>query len=77
MQAAVENYAIVAAADEVLLELLALFEVERVLSDQGWSLNKPGLIEGGGRVLRGIRRGDVLDVYYQHTPKRLSEGSQY
>ena len=74
---AVEEYALVASSDEVLLELLALFAVQRALKQQGWSVDLPGIVRGSGAVIQGARSSKRIDVYYQRTPPELSRGSRY
>ena len=72
----VQQHALVASRDHVLLELLCSFEIERVLRAEGWRLSYPGLL-GTGRFLRASRQAAVIDVYYQHAPAQLSRGSRY
>jgi hypothetical protein len=77
IRSAVENFALVASADEVLLELLVLFAVEHALDEQGWEISLPGVVSGGGVAL-ACRRGDQqLEVSYQSTPAGLSRESRY
>jgi hypothetical protein len=73
---AIEDHALVASDDAVLLELLCLFQVERALRDSGWTVTLPGLVRSG-RVLLGSRGRVRLELFYQRAPKELSEGSLY
>jgi hypothetical protein len=77
IRTAIEDFALVASTDDVLLELLALFEVERAFRRDGWSVTLPGLVAGRGRVLDARRHGERVSVYYQRTPEALSSGSRY
>jgi hypothetical protein len=73
---AVENHALVTSRDPVLLELLCLFGVIRALRRQGWVAQPGGLIQTP-LVFAGIKRGISIEVYYQHAPAALTEGSRY
>jgi hypothetical protein len=76
VQHAIRNVALVTRRDEVLLELLTAFQLERSLRDLGWQISMPGLV-GGGLLLKGTSRGRRLEVFYQHTPAELSQDSRY
>jgi hypothetical protein len=73
---AVQNNALVTSGDDVLLELMSGFAIERALRSLGWSVTRPGLVRSG-LFLTAQRDGSELDLYYQHTPRELSEGSIY
>jgi hypothetical protein len=73
---AVQDNALVTSADDVLLELVAGFAIERALRSLGWRVVRPGLVRGG-LFLRATRTETKLDLYYQHTPPALSAGSIY
>jgi hypothetical protein len=76
LRMAVQDNALVTSRDDVLLELWCGFAIERGLRDLGWRVARPGLVSGG-RFLEGERRGDRLDLYYQHTPRALGADSLY
>lgn len=76
LRRAIERHALVVAADDRLLELLCAFQLERSLCELGWTVSKPGLLEGG-RFLSARGNGVVLDVYYQQTPSDLARHSIY
>jgi hypothetical protein len=73
---AIERHAVATTADEVLLELLCAFRIEKALETLGWKLSRPGLVRGG-RLLQCIRGPEQLDVYYQQAPATLRHGSIY
>jgi hypothetical protein len=75
IQNAVEQHALVTSQDSTLLELLAAFTVVRALRRLGWEGSGDRLVTP--RLFRGYRRSESIDVYYQHTPRALSEGSIY
>lgn len=73
---AVENHALVTSRDPVLLELLCGFKLIKALRTAGWTAPPSGLVRTP-LIFRGQRDGAVLDVFYQHTPPRLSTDSIY
>jgi hypothetical protein len=75
---AVENHALIASRDSVLLELQCTFETIRALSDLGWTTSPTGLLHLHlPLILRAYKDGRWLDLYYQHAPKGLRAGSHY
>ena len=73
---AIEERALVARTDDVLLELLCGFAIERALRSLGWTVSHPGLV-GSGKFICCTRDSRVIDVFYQRMPKDLSRGSIY
>ena len=73
---AIEHHALASRHDDVLLELLCAFTIERALRELGWSLNFPGLVTGGAFV-RGIKGQGRLTVWYQHAPRQLAVDPAY
>ena len=73
---AVEEHALLATADDVLLEVMVVFGIERALEAAGWTLSRPGLVQAGP-ILRAKRSGTTVDVFYQRAPKALAIGSRY
>jgi hypothetical protein len=73
---AIEQHALVSSHDDVLLELLCLFRVERALKAAGWLVSFPGLVRSG-KILEARRAEVRLQLFYQHTPPALAEGSIY
>ena len=49
---------------------------DNVLRDLDWTLDRLHLFEGSLR-LRGMRDSETLEIYYQHAPSELCEGSIY
>jgi hypothetical protein len=76
IRTAVERHALVSSHDDVLLELVCLFGVEKALKKTGWTTSFPGLVRGG-RILEGERGGSRLQLFYQHAPPDLVPGSVY
>ena len=76
LRRAVEETAIVTAADSTLLELVCTFRILDTLVGQGWRLRDPGVFEGGFKV-SGHRDAEELTIHYQHTPPELQRVSQY
>jgi hypothetical protein len=76
LREAVERHAVATTADEVLLELLCAFRIEKALQALGWTLSRPGLVRGG-RLLRCLKGQEQLDVYYQQAPAALRQASIY
>jgi len=73
---AVETYGLVSRDDATLFELICTFRTIRALRELGWQLDHLGLFAGSLR-LRGERGQTRLELTYQATPKRLSQGSTY
>jgi hypothetical protein len=73
---AVEQHALVASRDSVLLELRCAFDTIRALRTLGWQAAPPGLLRPP-RIFRAHKNGYWLDLYYQHSPSDLSAGSHY
>lgn len=73
---AVENHALVASRDSVLLELRCAFDTVLALRNLGWMTSPPGLLRPP-RILRAHKDGRRLDLYYQHAPAGLSAASHY
>ena len=44
---AVEEHGLITRTDDVLLELLSAFEIERALRELGWRTSRPGLVSSG------------------------------
>jgi hypothetical protein len=76
LRAAIQDHALVTSRDEVLLELMCGFALERALENLGWKIARPGLV-GSGLFLRAKRASSKLDLYYQHPPPALAAGSLY
>jgi hypothetical protein len=76
LRASVEGHALVASRNDVLLELMCGFAIERSLRKSGWSVSRPGLVKGGVflKARHGRRR---LKLYYQRAPQALTAGSVY
>jgi hypothetical protein len=72
----IEEHALVASKDHVLLELLCAFEIERFFAANGWKLSYPGLVAGGA-FFRAARASSRIDVFFQHAPSQLTRGSHY
>jgi len=62
--------------DSTLFEVLCLFEILRVLSEDHWHLDSLTLMEGS-LTLKGRRSNDRLQLWYQRIPGGLSTGSAY
>jgi hypothetical protein len=76
LRMAIEEQALVASRNEVLLELMCGFRIERSLRELGWRISRPGLVKGG--VFLKARSGDrTLELYYQRAPEALTAGSVY
>ncbi|MCX8495924.1 MAG: hypothetical protein ORN51_07055 [Akkermansiaceae bacterium] len=73
---AVENRALVASRDSVLLELLCAFDLMRALRRLGWTSVAPGLLKPPV-IFEGQRGATTLKLTYQHTPQSLTTGSVY
>jgi hypothetical protein len=73
---AIEQHALIARADDVLLELLCGFKIESALQDLGWKTTLPGLVRSG-RFLRAKHGMASIDMYYQRAPKALGQPSIY
>jgi hypothetical protein len=76
LRQAVQDNALVTSRDDVLLELICGFEIERALESQGWNVTRPGLVRSG-LFLHAQRGPSKLDLYYQRTPPGLANGSLY
>jgi hypothetical protein len=76
LRLAIENHALAAARDDVLLELHVAFHIDEALRSQGWQTRFPGLVRGG-LFLAAERGANKLRVYYQHLPPTLGSGSVY
>lgn len=76
VRGAVEQHALLVAAEDKLLELKVVFEVERALRAMGFSLGTPGLITGG-EIFSGSREGTRVAVHYQSTPAAVKAHSRY
>ena len=73
---AVEQHALIASRDSVLLELECAFGTIRALRRLGWTTPPTGLLRPP-HILRAHKDGAQLDLYYQRTPAGLSSGSHY
>jgi hypothetical protein len=73
---AIQERALVTREDDVLLELLCAFRIEKALQDLGWKISRPGLVRSG-RLIRARKATEIIDVYYQHAPNELAKGSIY
>ena len=73
---AIEQHALAATSNDVLLELKCAFTFERALRAAGWAVSRPGLVRGG-LFLRAVRGSERAEVYYQRTPKELTRSSIY
>ena len=72
----IEQHALVARTDDILLELLCGFAIERALKDLGWTTSLPGLVRS--RKFVTAKKDDrIVDVFYQHTPDALAVSSIY
>jgi hypothetical protein len=69
---AVERHGLVTRSDDILLELLVLFGVERALTAADWDVGNPRLMEGGGSLLAAERGEERLEVYLQRSLPKLS-----
>ncbi len=73
---AVEQRALLASRDDVLLELECVFGTIRALREQGWQAPPDALLRPP-LVFRGRRAGDEVELFYQHAPLALRNGSHY
>jgi hypothetical protein len=73
---AIETYGLVTRSNPTLFELYCTFETLRALEKLGWRIERLGLV-AGSLALRARRRGEVLDIVYQATPKHLGATSRY
>jgi hypothetical protein len=73
---AIENHALVTSRDSVLLELLCTFTTISALRDLGWTAPEPGLMRPP-HLLSAVKGQQRLELYYQHTPPELAQGSIY
>lgn len=73
---AVEQRALLASRDDVLLELECVFDTIRALRDQGWQAPPDALLRPP-LVFRGRRDGAEVELFYQHAPLALRNGSRY
>jgi hypothetical protein len=72
----IEEMALAASKDDVLLELLTAFQIERALKKGKWAVSYPGLVQTG-QFLRATRAGVTLRMFYQQAPNDLAQGSIY
>lgn len=76
LRQAVQNNALLTSKDDVLLELVSGFAIERALKKLGWEIHRPGLVAGG--LFLTAKRGETrLGLYYQRAPSALARGSLY
>ena len=62
--------------DATLFELLCIFRLMKILRSLGWASATIHIVDGAFSV-RWQRQGNVLDLFYQHTPRELREASIY
>jgi hypothetical protein len=72
----VEQHALVARTDDVLLELLCGFAIEKALGELGWTTSHPGLFSTR-KFITAKQDDRVVDVFYQHAPDALNAESIY
>ena len=77
LREAIERHALVVSDDATLLELECAFGTIVALSAQGWEGRSERLLPATSLLFSGRRDGARLDVYYQYTPRELSQGSRY
>ncbi len=73
---AVERRALLASRDDVLLELECAFDTIRALRDQGWRAPPDALLRPP-LIFRGRSGTAELELFYQHAPPALKNGSRY
>jgi hypothetical protein len=73
---AVENQALVASRDSVLLELMCSFGVIRALRRRGWQAPATGLLRTP-LLFTGTKEDSTVQLYYQHAPSALTVESLY
>jgi hypothetical protein len=73
---AIQEHAIVLADTPTLFEILCTFETIDCLTDAGWQVERLSLF-GGSLRLNAHRDREILQLYYQGTPRQLSKGSLY
>lgn len=76
VQRAIERHAFVTMRDSVLLELCCAFDTVAALRELGWRPQPAGIVRSG-RMVHCTRDDATLDVYYQHLPAALGDGSRY
>jgi hypothetical protein len=73
---AIQEHAIVLAGTPTLVEVLCTFETIDCLKAEGWAV-EPLSLFGGSLMLNAHRDGEILQLYYQGTPRPLRKGSLY
>jgi hypothetical protein len=73
---AIEQHALIASRDSVLLELQCAFDTILGIRRLGWKTSPVGLLQPP-HILRAHKENRRLDVYYQRAPAALSNGSLY
>ncbi|MFC3774724.1 hypothetical protein [Mycolicibacterium holsaticum] len=73
---AVENDALIASRDSVLLELHCAFDAIRALRQHGWQASTTGLLKPP-LIFRANRGDATLQMTYQSAPTGLTAGSLY
>jgi hypothetical protein len=76
LREAVEQRALLASRDDVLLELECAFDTIRVLREQGWRAPPDALLRPPV-IFRGHRDSAEVELFYQHAPPALRNGSRY
>jgi hypothetical protein len=76
IHAAIQEHAIVLADTPTLFEILCTFETIDCLEAAGWDV-EPLTVFGGSLRLNAYRDREILQLFYQGTPRPLSKGSLY
>jgi len=75
---AIEQRAIVTRSDPTLFEISGTFDLIDGLEETGWEVSRFRLFGIPGALqLSAIRGGSRIQLWYQQTPRALSEGSRY
>jgi len=73
----IEQQALATASPGTLFEVLSTFDILDQINHRNWRPVRPfGLIRGHLHF-QAKRAGDVLDLWYQQTPRDLARGSRY
>jgi hypothetical protein len=77
---AVENQALIASRDDVLLELYCAFDTIKILRNLGWTPERrffrPGIVRPP-LLFIGFQEDRKIEVFYQSVPQDLSKQSNY
>jgi hypothetical protein len=73
---AIEAQGLASRRDDMLLELVCLFAIERALVELAWNVKFPGLIRSG-RLIDATKGDERIEVFYQRLPDALRVDTAY